>query len=386
MRYLNHFFQILLRCIIILIPRNKKLVVYGGALDLFIDNAKYMYIYSNDTLKDYKHIWLTNNDDTYNKIKEIGLSVVKSYSLKGLFYSLRANTYVYDDDISFFSRCIFSTGAKKIQLWHGIPLKMCGIVRDEKPIPYYYKNWLFDTIIYHHKTGNFIISTSSKFDIIMSRSMRVPIDNVIHATYPRTIITIMPEDKRIEFLKKYEDSNLNRLYQELSLEEKRKVIYMPTFRDSNENYLVEAIPDWENLNSFCERNKIMLYVKVHRMTPIPNVCFSNVKVLDNKLDIYPILPLFDMLITDYSSIILDFILLKKPVCLYIYDLENYIANSRDLRHEYFEVKKHLPVARDFSELKDCILSENINISEFPINDYYEWPDSMDNIYRVICKS
>lgn len=51
-------------------------------------------------------------------------------------------------------------------------------------------------------------------------------------------------------------------------------------------------------------------------------------------DIYPALNLFDALITDYSSIYFDFLLLDRPIIFFPYDMENYICNDRSLLFDY----------------------------------------------------
>ena len=45
----------------------------------------------------------------------------------------------------------------------------------------------------------------------------------------------------------------------------RRLMYMPTFRDKNVNYINEAIPSWEDLNEVLMQNNVCLYLKLHRM-------------------------------------------------------------------------------------------------------------------------
>ena len=50
----------------------------------------------------------------------------------------------------------------------------------------------------------------------------------------------------------------------------------------------------------------------------------------------------DVLITDYSSICNDFMLMNKPVFLYVSDLEMYMEKGRGLKPNYME----LPMPKD----------------------------------------
>ena len=62
---------------------------------------------------------------------------------------------------------------------------------------------------------------------------------------------------------------------------------------------------------------------------------TNVILLDKSMDVYPLLPKTDVLITDYSSIYYDYILMpEKDVLLFPFDYQDYIRNSRDLAYDY----------------------------------------------------
>ena len=51
-------------------------------------------------------------------------------------------------------------------------------------------------------------------------------------------------------------------------------------------------------------------------------------------DVYPLMALSDLLITDYSSIFFDFLLLDRPILFFAYDLENYLSNDRNMYFDY----------------------------------------------------
>lgn len=63
---------------------------------------------------------------------------------------------------------------------------------------------------------------------------------------------------------------------------------------------------------------------------------SNIALLDSTVDIYAILPYTDVLITDYSSILYDYVLMRgKDIILYLYDYEDYVR-ERDFTYPFDE--------------------------------------------------
>lgn len=63
--------------------------------------------------------------------------------------------------------------------------------------------------------------------------------------------------------------------------------------------------------------------------------------------------LADILITDYSSIMIEFGLLNKPIVFFAYDLDNYLSNERGF---YLDYKNDLPgpIVYTTDELIDSI--------------------------------
>jgi CDP-glycerol glycerophosphotransferase (TagB/SpsB family) len=66
-------------------------------------------------------------------------------------------------------------------------------------------------------------------------------------------------------------------------------------------------------------------------------------------DVYAELATFDMLITDYSSILFDYLLLDRPVVFAPFDLDAYVACDRELYYPYEAVSPG-PIARTWPEV------------------------------------
>lgn len=123
------------------------------------------------------------------------------------------------------------------------------------------------------------------------------------------------------------------------------VVYMPTFRkpvsvaykDSNKNVFEEdfiIFSDPSNLerwNSFFQERHVILIVKPHPSESNVVKCdrCSNIKVLTNhdlqhcNVQLYSLLANADALITDYSSVSCDYLLLDRPMGFVVTDFEEY---------------------------------------------------------------
>ncbi|HZK61167.1 MAG TPA: CDP-glycerol glycerophosphotransferase family protein, partial [Anaerovoracaceae bacterium] len=86
-----------------------------------------------------------------------------------------------------------------------------------------------------------------------------------------------------------------------------------------------------------------------------NVRRKNIIFLPNGFDIYEILSLCDILITDYSSIFFDFLPFNRPIVFYPYDLKTYQTSARCF---YFDYTGFVPglITHDFNEMLKCVSS------------------------------
>ena len=83
----------------------------------------------------------------------------------------------------------------------------------------------------------------------------------------------------------------------------------------------------------------------------PNLCFP-----PPETDVYPYLQNTDVLITDYSSVYYDYLLLEKDIVLFLFDRERYVSENRNL---ILDLDTHMPgrQATNFDELLDVLTSD-----------------------------
>jgi CDP-glycerol glycerophosphotransferase len=137
----------------------------------------------------------------------------------------------------------------------------------------------------------------------------------------------------------------------------RVVVYMPTFRDSGMNFVDadgRAVLNPAALSAFAAENNVLFLLKLHpylrdaALSALPG-CVR----YPSHLDIYPLLPLADVLITDYSSVYFDFLLLNRPLLFFPYDLSRYVSQDRELFFPY-ESMTPGPRAATQAELLDAL--------------------------------
>lgn len=146
---------------------------------------------------------------------------------------------------------------------------------------------------------------------------------------------------------------------------KELVLYAPTFRDSPEkdSALVEKI-DIEAFNREFPQKRLL--VKLHPQIHSATVPEGATDV--TSYDIGKLTLICESVITDYSSVCMDFALLSKPCIFYAFDLDEYEHE----RSFYFDYESGVPgpVAKDFESLIEAI--KNPRNSEEKLRSFREF--------------
>jgi len=126
---------------------------------------------------------------------------------------------------------------------------------------------------------------------------------------------------------------------------------MPTFR---ENSFISNPIDFDRLDEFCKDNNYIFILKMHPFTRFEGIDsikkgdYEYIRWYEVSCDIHPFLKYSDMLISDYSGIYFDYLLLDKPIVLFHYDKQEYIS-YRGLIEEFDELLV-ADIAYGFEEL------------------------------------
>lgn len=201
-----------------------------------------------------------------------------------------------------------------INTWHGTPIKYLGY--DVEDASYLLSRNVRNSFI----TSTLLIHPNQFTMDAMTNSFKLEgaSDTQIAVTgYPRQDLMLNITDERKAEIKKYLEID----------ETKPIVLYAPTYRDSllvtgeqRDNEMMEAV---KKLSNNTEYNFLF---KGHYFD-------ESVKNKTNDLDTNELLSVVDVLISDYSSIAIDFMAMNKPIIYFTYDLEEY----RNERGFYFEL-------------------------------------------------
>jgi CDP-glycerol glycerophosphotransferase (TagB/SpsB family) len=308
-------------------------------------------------------------------------------SLKGLWTALRAGVYVFDfrsSDISY----ALSGGATRVNLWHGIPLKR--IERDIEdpqhplnkarhgslPARVVY-SWV-DPQIYEH--ADFIVATGPDPARFFQTAFAMRQDQVLLTGYPRN--DALFRDEWTTTASSAIDRSINRQLQR-DREEGIKVIgYFPTWRDVTMvkgSWFQVPLPV-EQLERVLAEHNAKLYCKLHQSSRAvldgADAC-KHIEMLPSQVDIYQQLPLMDALITDYSSVYFDYLLLDRPIIFYAPDLDAY----RRYRTFYYEYDNATPGPKTFSEDELVCTLKNL------LSDYdravSEWASQRERVRQLV---
>lgn len=371
-----HIIKIIVSCISRflsdIIPESRMMLFFS--YPNFTDNsyALYIYLLSRPEYIKYKKVWIIdyNEPDYDSRIQQIvkldaNTIVVKRNSFLSLWYYYRSKYFFFTH--SLYSSFVLNDRKKRINLWHGMPLKRIAALQNNTS--------------YTGVVSDVIISTSVMFQDIMARSFMHPIEKVVICGQPRNDLFWNDTDYFV-------DNGIQReIYNKVGM-------WLPTYRSSigdDGKVLNEGNPDCylsflkrEDiglLNDVLEKLNYFLIVKFHPMDilneeQIPkcsNIKFHNKYNFDYQL--YPLLGQMDFLLTDYSSVWVDYELLNKPIGFVLNDIDQY-CTDRGFNIDKLIEKLPGEVITDFESLKIFLHNlPSIQNSQIVWNEYKDGKSS-----------
>ncbi|MGJ8686237.1 MAG: CDP-glycerol glycerophosphotransferase family protein [Spongiibacteraceae bacterium] len=319
-----------------LLPKNKRLWLFGAWQGLaFSDNSKYLFLSVLANEADIQACWLAKDKSLYRDMREQGLPVVYAYSLAGVVAQLRAGLVFYSHRVeSEFLPQLIGRSVKRIQLWHGLPMKHIGF--DDALQPNAKRNTLFKARLFPFLNERVdLISACSDYDrAIFRRAFLVNPDDVIVAGYPRN-------DKFFQAGGRSAPQRRSNY----------RVLYLPTFRGAvgSEFTLLESSGfDYKKYAAELAAMDANLDIKLHPVqrpsAQLAAACqqYSELSLLAVGGDIYSILNDYDLVIIDYSSLYFDLLLLGISFIMAPIDLHNYMQDDRQLYRPYSDYAVHPP--------------------------------------------
>jgi len=275
----------------------------------FRDNilALYNYLIKSEYNKKYKIICSSND---YKQIDSTPKNVIFTSNIKGIFYYLRCKHVYYC-----FGKLPIIPHKRQIviQMWHGTPFKAA-----DKSMQISH-----DKLYYTH-----IFSASKHFIPIVSSIFSFPKEKILICGHPRTDILLNSHNIHYDF----------GYYHKL-------IVWTPTFRKSSvlgyeDSHSTSIIPifkreDFNEIEKFLKEKRVKLVIKLHPVQDLSKYSFTNMEYLillshqeftKRKMELYTLLKQSDALITDYSSVFYDYLLLNRPIAFTEDDLNEYSNN------------------------------------------------------------
>jgi CDP-ribitol ribitolphosphotransferase len=264
---------------------------------------------------------------------------------------LATSKYIFLNDNFFpFAFMNFNKKTLVVQLWHapGAFKKFGASVENAEMLRMISDN------------TDYLITTSKHIEDYYSEAFQIDKSKIIPLGLPRADYYFENHDidkLRQDFNKRYNlDSN------------KKIILYAPTFRQEEEFNNVFNYFDLRKFNESLSDE----YALVLRLHPKIKEFYSGDIIVDGDyIDCsdykseQELMMISDILMTDYSSIMIEFALLGKPVVFYAYDLDNYLNNERGF---YLDYRKDLPgpIVYDNDELINVILNgvDTSNLESF----------------------
>ncbi len=349
-----------------LFPRNKKVWAFIGWHkkadgEVFADNAKYFFLFVSQDHPEIKSVWIAKSRELAVKLKNLGYTSYYEKSLMGIYYQLTAGVFVIDAYLQP-NNYMLSGALKIVQLLHGKGMKKKGYA--DKP----------------DKVQNFIFNTSPFTLSILPEVFKN--GSRSHITgYSRNDI----------FFREIKDSDIDidtRLIGHLQniRSNKKIVMYAPTFRRGQKELDINKIIPLEKLSKYAEEQNVFFILSLHNKYRSQQ-SDGNIKeyfAFIKESDIYPLLPLVDIFITDYSSSFADYLLLDRPLIFYPYDLEEY-NEKEGLVADYNEITpgpKVMVVDELFDAITSCISTDTYTADRKRVRDLYHTYQDGDSSKRI----
>lgn len=301
-------------------------VSFGGRRYTDSPRAMYELMKSDRRFDEYKLVWGFVNPDDFpeveNKVKLDTLAYYKTsikskcwitnvHIERGLNYKRKETFYLY-------------TG-------HGSPIKKEGNDNHSKQKYKSKKKNTFDSSL----------AQSEYEQKIRSSIFTIPQDEVYLTGAPTN-----------DILANYDDVYRNNIRKDLGIPDNKKaILYAPTYREYRHSGTFDTPEvDFEKWHNMLGDGFVILY-RAHPIAMTDSIMssewFFDVTKFPN---IEPLMIASDILVSDYSGLIPDYSIMKKPIYLWTYDFDQF-EKTRGL---YFDIRQTLPYAEDEESLLEMI--------------------------------
>jgi CDP-glycerol glycerophosphotransferase len=292
--------------------RKRRLVLYFGR-STFADNTKYLFLRDAARERDHEVLWCTFEPSVIAQLREAGLPCLDlGADLDATIdVLLHAAVAVFCVNPSESLRGAWSlngclAGAVKLQLWHGVSVKHLLL----RLVPHLGVRELVLRRAFTMATqADLVLSTAGIFDDYWRSCFGTR--RLVRAGMPRNEV-LLREATPAERIGCEPGAELQAALDGPT----RAILVVPTWQRGEQTYMADQ-RFAKSLLAIAARGRVTVVFKTHPLYHVPQASTAKrtagFHVLDPGVDVYPLLDRFDALVTDYSSIMFDFLLTGKPV-------------------------------------------------------------------------
>ncbi|UCG60514.1 MAG: CDP-glycerol glycerophosphotransferase family protein [Candidatus Zixiibacteriota bacterium] len=329
-----------------LIPKDNRLYVFGSSLGYhFADNSKYLFLYANENVKNITSVFISKNRRVVGLLRSNNMQAEFLYSFAGLRTVMRAKKAFLSHSLNDIHPLLLG-GAQVIQLWHGTPLKKIG--NDANWISENTKAFLKNMVRKASYALFPYLYGSNRFDFIVASSQFLIPSYMSAFGIDKTRISVAGQPRNDclsgDFVMNTKIFSESQFLRKLRDDWELVISWLPTYRKPAPTSIVNLLDDYgfseREVNKRLRDLKAVLVIKPHFLElDLLNEYLkdsSNIQVY-NHADPYPLIRYTDILITDYSSVYFDYLLVGKPMIFTPFDMPDYVRRNAGFYYDYDEV-------------------------------------------------
>lgn len=326
----------------LLVPKDDHIWIFGAWMgEKYSDNPKWLYEYVNSNVSKVRAIWLSKDRAIIERLRQRGLEAYHMYSLKGYWFSARAKVGIVCVGTEEINR--FVKPPMLINTWHGTPIKKVGKellmfrAGGENTLMRGFTNSL--RRFWHKLLPYSDFTSEEKRYSLYTAGSKIEAD-LLRKSFGNINVKVTGQPRNDVLCRSFDIPTVRK-------SDTKQVLYLPTHRFEGKQRIVPRIVEGiEKVDSVLREANAEMIIKLHfyHGYEIEDLLaalkgLSSIKVLFDveTLDIYPLLRMTDILITDYSSVYVDYLLTGRPIIFFPFDLDEYMSKERTFNFEYMSI-------------------------------------------------
>lgn len=335
--------------------------------------AMFLSIFKSNRFEDYIHIWSVSNKEELNRLEQeyhdySNIRFVLRSSNEYVEYMATCKYLINNDNFFYF----FVKRDEQVYLntWHGIPMKKLGY-----DVP--------DGLLEQHNSfrnfrmTDYLLGWNEHMQNVLRKAYSLETNysgEILLSGCPRNDVTLSANREQV--IQKMQRLGVN------VDDSKKIVLYAPTFRGANlqsaESNVHEVLAFLDLLEASDTKHQYKFLFKPHHLVyqALLEEKVEDSRIIPAYMDANEIMSVSDILISDYSSIYLDYLVTERPIVFYVPDEEEY----KEYRGLYYDTTK-LPgkVCRNVAEVIEFFKEPTVS-KEYKLvyDEYKKWACELDD--------